>query len=197
MLSDGYHFLPPGRLAVFTMFLRHPLRNVPQPASLPDGFRLERISGDEIIRYRQLFRAIGQDWLWFGRLKLDDAALASLLSHADHEAMILVDRHGDCGLVELDFREDEPELAYLGLLPRLIGQGVGRALAELALARAIARGAPSLMVHTCSFDAPGSLGFYRKMGFDPFANALEFFPDPRLDGTLPREAAAHVPLIEE
>ena len=27
MLSDGYHFLPPGRLAVFTMFLRHPLRN--------------------------------------------------------------------------------------------------------------------------------------------------------------------------
>ena len=197
MLSDGYHFLPPGRLAVFTMFLRHPLRNVPQPAALPGGFRLERISGKEIMRYRQLFRAIGQEWLWFGRLKLDDAALESLLSHEDHEAMILVDRHGDCGLVELDFRENEPELAYLGLLPRLIGQGVGRALAEWALARAIARRAPSLMVHTCSFDAPGALGFYRGIGFRPFANALEFFPDPRLDGTLPREAAAHVPLIEE
>ncbi|MCA3596063.1 MAG: GNAT family N-acetyltransferase [Methylobacterium sp.] len=197
MLSDGYHFLPPGRLAVFTMFLRHPLRNVPQAASLPDGFRLERISGKEIMRYRLLFRAIGQDWLWFGRLKLDDAALESLLSHADHEAMILVDRQGDCGLVEIDFRENEPELAYLGLLPRLIGRGVGRALAQGALARANARGAPSLMVHTCNFDAPGALGFYRSIGFLPFANALEFFPDPRLDGTLPRDAAAHVPLIEE
>jgi hypothetical protein len=53
------------------------------------------------------------------------------------------------------------------------------------------------MVHTCSFDAPGALGFYRGIGFRPLANALEFFPDPRLDGTLPREAAAHVPLIEE
>jgi GNAT superfamily N-acetyltransferase len=107
----------------------------------------------------------------------------------------LADSEGDCGIVELDFAGEEPELVYFGLLPRLIGQGVGRALAEFAIHRAKAAGAASLMVHTCSFDAPGALAFYRKMGFVPYANALEVFTDPRLDGTLPPEAAAHVPLI--
>lgn len=196
MWNDGYHMLPAGRLAVFTMFLRHPLQNVGEPASLPAGCTLQRIGGGDLARYRALFRAIGQDWLWFGRLKLGDAALAGLLDHPRHEAFILVDGAGDCGLVELDFRAEEPELVYFGLLPGRIGQGLGRKLAEFAIHRAKANGAASLMVHTCSFDAPGALAFYQRMGFVPYANALEVFDDPRLDGTLPREAAGHVPLIE-
>lgn len=196
MLNDGYHMLPAGRLAVFTMFLRHPLENIGEPASLPPGFALRRIGSGDTGRYQTLFRAIGQDWLWFGRLRLKDAALAELIGDPRHEAFILVDDDGDCGLVELDFRAEEPELAYFGLLPGRIGQGLGRKLAEFAIDRAKAKGAASLMVHTCSFDAPGALAFYRRMGFVPYANALEVFDDPRLDGTLPREAAAHIPLIE-
>ncbi len=195
MLPDGYHFLPPGRLAAFTVYLRHDLRDVTAPTPLPSGFRLERFGGGDVARYRKLFRSVGEDWLWFGRLKIADEALSALLADPLHEAYALSDGGGDCGIVELDFREAEPELVYFGLLPRLIGKGLGRALAEFAIHRAKVKGAASLMVHTCGFDAPGALGFYRKMGFEPYANALEFFTDPRLDGTLPREVAAHVPLI--
>lgn len=196
MLADGYHFLPAGRIAVFTTFLRHPLRAVPSPAPLPAGFRLERLTGADGARYRALFRAVGQEWLWFGRLRLTEAELRALLDDSALEAHALVDEAGDCGLLELDFRAEEPELVYFGLLPRLIGRGLGRELAEFALAKAKTQGAASLMVHTCSFDSPGALGFYRRMGFEPYANALECFTDPRTDGTLPREAAVHVPLIE-
>lgn len=196
MLEDGFHRLPPGRLAVFTMYLRHALRDVRPATPLPAGFRLERLAGGDVERYRRLFRAVGEEWLWFGGLKLEAEALARLLDQPLHEAYALRDADGDCGIVELDFTTDEPELVYFGLLPRLMGKGLGRPMAEFAIHRAHETGAISLMVHTCSFDAPGALGFYQKMGFVPYANALEFFTDPRLDGTLPREAAAHVPLIE-
>ena len=48
-----------------------------------------------------------------------------------------------------------------------------------------------------ALDHPSALGFYRAQGFVPFARAVETFPDPRLTGHLPRDAAPHVPLLAE
>jgi hypothetical protein len=50
-------------------------------------------------------------------------------------------------------------------------------------------------VHTCTLDHPAALGFYIKSGFTPFHRAIETFADPRLDGTLPVDAAPHVPSL--
>lgn len=50
-------------------------------------------------------------------------------------------------------------------------------------------------LHTCTFDHPGALRFYRKCGFEPYQRGLEIFNDPRLNGTLARTAAAEVPLL--
>jgi hypothetical protein len=51
-------------------------------------------------------------------------------------------------------------------------------------------------LHTCSFDHPAALAFYQRAGFRPFRRQIEIADDPRLDGTVPRSAAAHVPIIE-
>ncbi len=66
MLADGYHFLPPGRLAAFTVYLRHPC-DVPhrQLRCHPDSDWIAS-RAENIARYRQVFRAVGEDWLWFG-----------------------------------------------------------------------------------------------------------------------------------
>jgi hypothetical protein len=36
-----------------------------------------------------------------------------------------------------------------------------------------------------------------KSGFTPYQRQLETFPDPRISGHLPREAAPQIPLIEK
>jgi GNAT superfamily N-acetyltransferase len=196
MLGEGYHDLSPGHLAALTTYLRHDLEVLPPAPVWPEGLRLEPLGGADASRYRALFRAIGTEWLWFGRLRLAEAALEAVLVHPQNQVLALADGAGDLGLLELDLREgQEPELAYFGLVPGRIGQGLGRLLIAEALHRASAFGASSLMVHTCSLDDPRALGFYQRAGFRPYRRAIEVFLDPRLDGTLPREAAAHLPII--
>jgi hypothetical protein len=50
-------------------------------------------------------------------------------------------------------------------------------------------------VHTCTLDHPAALGFYRRHGFTPYRRSLETFPDPRLLGLLPADAAPQVPCL--
>ncbi len=52
-----------------------------------------------------------------------------------------------------------------------------------------------LWVHTCHFDSPQALPFYMRMGFTPFARAVEVFDDARLIGKLDPSAGPHVPPI--
>ncbi|CAN1531577.1 WecD Histone acetyltransferase HPA2 and related acetyltransferases [Rhabdaerophilaceae bacterium] len=197
MIRDGYTDLGPGRLAALTTYLRHDLAAVPQNPSWTDGFALERLSAVDLARYLTLFRQVGADWLWYGRLATPEPEIAAWLDNPLVLTFALMDPTGDGGLLELDLRDPaEAELVYFGLAKRLIGQGHGRRLMNAALSQAHQKGAKSLMVHTCSLDAPEALAFYQRSGFRPFKRAIEIFLDPRLDGTLPREAAAHIPIIE-
>jgi hypothetical protein len=50
-------------------------------------------------------------------------------------------------------------------------------------------------VHTCTLDHPAALGFYRRHGFVPTKRTIETFPDPRLLGVLPADAAPHIPCL--
>jgi hypothetical protein len=51
-------------------------------------------------------------------------------------------------------------------------------------------------VHTCSLDHPAALPSYLRAGFRPVRRAFESFPDPRLSGLLPRDAAPQIPLLD-
>lgn len=198
MQTDGYTLLEPQKLATLVTYLVHDLEGVPAPGPLPPGYRLERLDGAALARYRALFRTIGTDWLWFSRLRMPDLALWEILMAPKVEAYALVGDQGDLGLLELDFRNEEtPELAFFGLVPEALGKGLGRQLMGTALARAKASGLAPLHVHTCSLDHPKALEFYCRAGFRPVRRAIEVFDDPRLDGTLPREAAPWLPLIED
>jgi len=172
------------------------------PAALrpePDGraLALQRIQPDA-EGYRSRFRRVGQDWLWRGRLVLADAELLAIIGRHDVEIYDLVREETIIGLLELDFRvPGECEIAYFGVTPEAIGGGAGRYLMNRAIERAWS-GAPQirrLFVHTCSNDHPGALSFYRRSGFVPYGRAVELYPDPRGDGTLPVTAAPQIPLI--
>ena len=192
---EGYTDLPPGKLANLVVYLelRAP---VLRPSVFESSFSLEPLPRDADI-YRELFRRVGQDWLWSGRLRLSDAEFAALLADPDIEIHALVEGGERIGLMELDFRNPgECELAYLGVAPDVIGRGAGRFLMNEAVSRAFARPIERLFVHTCNFDHPGAVAFYKRSGFTPCKLAVEIHDDPRLLGLLPRDCAPHVPLFD-
>jgi GNAT superfamily N-acetyltransferase len=192
---DGYTDLPPGKIATIVTYLE--MRKQPDlpPFRQPEAWTLQRIDHDH-ARYRSLFRAVGEPWLWFSRAMMPNDKLAAILDDPKVEAYALHDGTGDVGLLELDFRpDDEVELAFLGLVPGFIGQGAGRFLMNEAIRRAFARPAQRFFVHTCTLDSPGALTFYMRSGFTPYRRAIEVADDPRLHGHLPKEAAPHIPLL--
>jgi GNAT superfamily N-acetyltransferase len=188
--------VPQGQLATIVTSLE--MRTPPRPRPLPASpLRLAPWSAPPLERYRALFRRVGAPWLWFSRLIMDDAALTAIIHDPAVAIYAVIDRAGiEIGLLELDFRnEAQCEIAYFGLVPELAGKGHGRWLMGHALALAWRRDVARVWVHTCTLDHPSALGFYRAQGFAPYARAVELFPDPRLIGVLPTDAAPHIPLL--
>ncbi len=115
---------------------------------------------------------------------MDDAALTAIIRDPRVELFAVLDETGrDAGMLELDFREPgQCELAFVGLVPELSGQGHGRWLLAEAVRLAWRDGVTRVHVHTCSLDHPAALVAYVRAGFTPFKRAIERFPDPRLLG---------------
>jgi GNAT superfamily N-acetyltransferase len=196
-LGDGYHDLPAGKIGCIVTFLE--MTGPPAPRVVPPRpeLSLRRLGAADTTLYKQVFRVIGERWLWFSRLGLDDAALARIIGNPAVEAYALTRDGAPAGLLELDFRQQgEAELKFFGVYETEIGTGAGRWLMDRALDMAWARPIRRLWVHTCTLDHPGAIGFYRRSGFTPYRSALEIADDPRLIGLLPRDALPDIPLME-
>lgn len=195
MLTDGFHDIPPGKLAMVVTFLemRRPhVRGVP----LPDGLTFEEMHPD-VPSYRSLYRRIGDDWLWFGRNLLPDSDLATILDDAGTRHFTLMKGGVAEALLELDFRKKGAcELAYFGLTPALIGTGAGAYLMDRAVEHAFAAPIERFHVHTCTTDSPQALPFYFRSGFTSVMQRIEVADDPRIAHGYDRALAPHVPIID-
>jgi GNAT superfamily N-acetyltransferase len=188
---SGVTDLPPGKIAAVVTYLE--MLGPPAPRVGRGPWTLERIG--DVGRYRALFRRVGEPWLWFSRLVMPEAELAAILADPAVEAFALRVDDEDIALLELDFRKaGAVEIAFLGVAPEAVGTGVGRFLMDEAAARAWARPIQRLWVHTCTFDHPRALAFYRRSGFTPYKRAIEIIDDPRATGHLPVEAGPGIPL---
>ena len=173
-----------------------------RPASCPlpnSELQLKRWEAPAPEKYRALYRRVGEPWLWFSRLELDDPDLIRIICDPNVRIWEVFDSHGIAvGILELDFRVvGECEIAFFGLVPELAGKGHGKWLMAATLDAGWSEpGIERLWVHTCTLDGPSALTFYMKSGFLPFQRQIETFPDPRLTGLIPRDAAPQIPIIE-
>ena len=174
------------------MRVRPALRPIPE-----SRLRLVRWPVPELAKYRVLFTRVGAPWLWFSRLVMPDDELSAILTDSGVEVYAVVDPTGiEVGMLELDFRKSTNcEIAYFGLVPELAGAGHGRWLMAQTMALAWRAGVERVWVHTCTLDHPSALGFYRRQGFVAIKREIETFPDPRVIGVLPRDAAPQIPLL--
>jgi GNAT superfamily N-acetyltransferase len=196
ILPDGYSDIPAGKIAAVVTYLEMTARPAPRPD--PAGaWTLRRVEMPPLDWFRDLYRRVGEEWLWFSRLQMSDADLVAIIHSPQVEVYALEHEGRDEGLLELDFREaGQCELSFFGVTAKLIGSGAGRWLMNRALELAWSRPIARVWVHTCTFDHPAALAFYQRSGFRPFRRQIEVADDPRLDGTAPRDVARHVPIIE-
>jgi GNAT superfamily N-acetyltransferase len=196
ILPDGYSDIPAGKIAAVVTHLEMTAR--PAARDDPPGtWTLRKADAPPLDWYRDLHRRVGENWLWFSRLRMTDTELAAIIHAAGIEVYALVVDGRDEGLLELDFREPgQCELVYFGVTAELIGTGAARFLMNRALERAwLSDDVRRVWLHTCTFDHPSAVAFYQRSGFRPFRRQIEVADDPRLDGTLARTAARHVPII--
>lgn len=188
--------MPPGRLAAIQTFLEMRAKPELRPSKTGVGWGLERFAALDLRRYRALFHRIGDEQLWTLRLLLGDEELTELLSDTRYEVYVLSTPSGDEGLLELDFRvPNECEVGLFGVAASLIGTGAGRWLMNRAIEIAWSRPIERFWLHTCTLDHPNALDFYKRSGFEPYDRRVEVFPDPRMLGLTPRDAAPRVPML--
>lgn len=197
VLLDGYTDLPPGRIANLVTFLER--RDKPaNPPVEREGLAVRHVADPDIDWFRGIYRRVGEPWLWFSALVMPADALAARL-RSPATAILAIEANGaDIGLAEIEFTEPgDAEIVSFGLIPEAFRTGASRPLMDHTLAHAFRPGVERVWLHTCSFDHPSALAFYRKSGFSVWKLAIEVCEDPRRAGALPLTAAPHVPLAPE
>lgn len=141
----------------------------PQPATKPwpgPAFRIERLARPTVRFYRYLYGAVGGEWFWIKRGRLDDPTLEAILHDPLVEVYLLTEGGVPAGYGELDRRTPlEVEITYFGLLPEVLGRGLGRWFLEQMTARAWRSRPGRVWLHTCDLDHPRALANYQSGGF--------------------------------
>lgn len=186
--------LTPVPLGEIATVVTHLVQRAPPPPGPPSPLALAPWPRPPLDDYRALFAAVGARWLWYSRLLMTDRALDAVLCDPDVHVLRITDG-APVGFVEIDAREAPPRIAFFGLVPELAGRGHGPGLLAEACAYAWALpGTMAVRVNTCTLDHPAALPTYLRGGFVVTGRSIETFPDPRVTGVLPRDAAAQAPV---
>ena len=155
MIQDGYTAVEAGKIASIVTYLE--MRTAPSspPVSADPRWVLSHRIAPDLNWYKKLFRAVGEEWLWFSRLRMSDEELRSILHDDAVEVFALETGGTEKGILELDRRRSEEiEVVFLGVTPDLIGQGAGRFLLSRAMEIAWSHHPRRVTLHTCTLDHP-------------------------------------------
>ncbi|HLT01014.1 MAG TPA: GNAT family N-acetyltransferase [Geminicoccaceae bacterium] len=166
-----------------------PPTGAPRPAPRGD-LEIRRARQPTVSFYRYLYAAVGEPWTWAVRRWLSDAEVAAIIRDPEVEVNVLWAGGVPAGYAELDRRAPpDVELAYFGLMPEFIGQGLGAYLLDWTIRHAWRSRPRRLWLHTCDLDHPRALEVYQRAGFRIYDRHTSTLQVP-LDMPLPRNAPA-------
>jgi GNAT superfamily N-acetyltransferase len=156
------------RVTIYHLEMTHRDQLRPAARTYPDAeIRRAEVPCPEFSRF--LYSAVGGDWHWRDRLSWSYSRWLAWLDRPEVETWVAYVRGTPAGYVELELQPGgHVEIAYFGLLPQFIGQGLGGQLLTHAITRAWDMGAGRVWVHTCSLDHPGALANYQSRGLRVF-----------------------------
>lgn len=180
-----YARLGPGEAAdrvVVTVTFLQMLVPEPRPAEVfPPGARLAR-RRMTVAGYRKIYNAVGGPWLWWLRRMMPDELLAGHLANPAVSIHVLSLEGKAAGFFELESNWPDVNLNYFGLMPEMVGKGLGMKLLRSAINEVALMKGPAprrLTVNTCTADHPKALPNYLKAGFTEIRRAREIWDIPR------------------
>src|SRR5579862_7088240 len=170
----------PRRIPTVVTFLEMHRKPSALPPPQPKGkVALLKAQSPPVHYYRYLYDAVGRDYKWVDRKKLNDAAVGEILRDPLVELFVLYVEGCPAGLAELDFRaETLGQLAYFGLISEYVGRRLGYFFLYHATLNAWLHPINKLVVNTCTLDHPRALPLYQRMGFVPYAREERFIEMP-------------------
>jgi RimJ/RimL family protein N-acetyltransferase len=184
---------PDGKLELVTTRLEmHTVPRHPKVSITGRTLALVHAKRPPLHFYRYLYHTVGAPYLWWQRRELDDDALAAIVHDERVEILVLLLDGVPAGFAELDRRRPgEVALAYFGLMPELVGQGLGLPFLGRVMEHAWqGDDVERVIVHACSTDHPRALMVYQRIGFRPYDVQRELVDDPRARGLFPEHAEA-------
>ncbi|MDA0262398.1 MAG: GNAT family N-acetyltransferase [Proteobacteria bacterium] len=144
---------------------------------------LLRAENPTVSFYRFLYHAVGREWMWTDRKRLNDRQLREIILNQQVEIYVLYEAGCPAGFAELDGRQKGViHLAYFGLIGEYIGLGLGSFLLNWVVRHCWEQSPKRVWVNTNNFDHPRALPLYQRMGFVPYSRRTIYIdpdPDPR------------------
>jgi len=125
---------------------------------------------DDAAINTRFYREVGGNWQWVDRLNWTDNQWDEWVSRENLRTWVAYLGAKEAGYVEMEIQEGgNIEIVYFGLLPLMIGKGIGGGMLSLAVREAWKiKGTQRVWLHTCSEDHPHALANYQKRGFRLF-----------------------------
>ena len=140
-------------------------RSSPAPTNVE--VKQQTVPEPELNEY--LYTNVGRGWHWIDRLPWTRSQWVAHLQQPHIEVWVAYNGETAAGYFELAIDpENEVEIAYFGVLPQFIGQGLGGYLLNVAVQRAWEKGASRVWLHTSTRDHPHALANYQARGFSLF-----------------------------
>jgi len=139
------------------------------PVREPPAYQLSQLTDLQPEFCRYLYAGVGGPWHWYERLPWSRAQWLTCLADPARKTWVAYLAGEPAGYFELmDHGARNIEIAYFGLFPHRIGQGLGKPLLFDAIDAAQRLGAHRLWLHTCDMDHPAALANYQQCGFHVF-----------------------------
>lgn len=143
----------------------------------PIGSAAALLHADEppVWWFLDLYRAVGAQYQWVDRFEDSEEELRAFVQHPDVALYTLIRQGWSAGFFMLDHRvKGVCELAYLGLVPEMVGKGYGKFLLQEAVHTGWdGGGVEKMTVKTCTLDHPRALALYQSAGFAPVRQVHE------------------------
>src|SRR2546427_8393504 len=130
----------------------------------------ERVAHPTPGLYRHCYRTVGAEYHWRDRWDWSDAEIRAHLARPEISLFVAVRGGALVGWYELRrvAEGDSVQIAYFGLAPGMIGQGLGKHLLPFAVGDAGTLHPTRVWLHTCTLDHPHALPNHQARGFTPY-----------------------------
>lgn len=153
------------RIRVRTWFLKFSESKPRLVPETPSGIQIHAWK-PKLEEYLDAYKSVGAKWGWAARLLMDRLELEALLESQSTHLWAASIENRVLGFVEIDTHvKASTEICYIGVLPAMLGKGLGTDLLRMAVKYAFQYNPGVVWLHTCALDHPAALGFYQREGF--------------------------------